>query len=406
MLINLKRYIENYHFSVNFYSIFLLFTTIPDLVGMDGNIFKFTFWGLKLLLACWVISKNRQSFFRFNELEFLFILTFFIYLSNIFIDVFINPIPRLGFSRGLMDFIGFFLGLILAFSFRYQPAFHGNKSFWVFCISLSIGLIISYFNARENIDLDVSNIRYDANSTINSIVYGQTGCALALIAVYGFINKPKKLHRFFFILAFIIGIISIAKAGSRSPVVVLVLVTTFYLISRLGSFKGLMLILGFSFLIFIFLNPLLEFLDSIGSNIAVRLTNMVVEKETSGRDSIYQNTWNIIQTAPLFGAYYVLPSGVGAGGYPHNFFLEVLLATGLLGSVPFFILIIVSLFRSYRILSIKHPSSWLVILYLQILTYGMFSIGLYTSQDLWVLLFYIISINMKSKEFLSEVPNN
>src|SRR5688500_865941 len=146
-MFDIKTYKERYHFSVNFYSIFLLVTFIPDLIGVDSSLIKFSYWGIKVLLACWVISKSDRSFFHFSRFETLFLIVFFIYFANIFVDVFLDPIPILRGSRGLMDLIGFSIMIVLCLSFSYEPAFHSPKSFWVFCITLSIGLILAYFLA-------------------------------------------------------------------------------------------------------------------------------------------------------------------------------------------------------------------------------------------------------------------
>ena len=107
-MLNIKIYKEKYHFSINFYSIFLIVTFIPDLIGIESSLIKFSYWGLKVLLACWVISKSNRSFFHFTPHETLFLAVFFIYLANIFIDVFLDPIPILNSSEGLINLIGFF----------------------------------------------------------------------------------------------------------------------------------------------------------------------------------------------------------------------------------------------------------------------------------------------------------
>lgn len=396
-MVSLKKYKEIYHFSVNYYSIWLLITFIPDFFGFDNNLIRFSYWGVKLLLACWLIAKSKNSFFFYNRNEALFLLVFIIYTVNIFVDVFVKPLHRFEDSGGAIDFIGFILIIILAFSFRYDPSYHSEKSFWFFVISLTIGLIISYFHAIENHKLDVTNVRYDANTTINSIWYGQMGCALSLASLHGVVKYKKKQLKIFFIVSFLIGMLSIAKAGSRSPVVVLVLVMTFYFIAKLGGLKGLTIIFMLGSLIIIFINPIIDLLTSMGSTIAIRLTHMIEEGEGSGREVIYQKVLDIIYQAPILGSYYLIPSGPFAGMYAHNFFLEVFMATGFLGGVPFTILIFVSLTRSYELLKVEHPSSWLIILYLQILGYGMFSTGLYSSQDFWALLFYMMSIKSCSR---------
>lgn len=392
MLIRLKEYKERYHFSVNYYSLWLLITFIPDFFGLDNNLIRFLYWGVKLLLACWVIAKSKSSFFFYNRNEALFIFVFVIYTADIFIDVFVTPLHKFEGSAGAIDFIGFILIIILALSFRYDPSYHSEKSFWFFTLSLTTGLIISYFNAIENHKLDVTNIRYDANTTINSIWYGQMGCALSLASLHGFIKYRKTQLKIFFIVSFLIGMLSIAKAGSRSPVVVLALVMSFYFIAKLGGLKALIILCILGSLIIIFINPIVDLLTSMGSTIAIRLTHMVEEGEGSGREVIYQKVLNIIYQAPILGSYYLIPSGPFAGMYAHNFFLEVFMATGLLGGIPFTILIVISLVKSFRLIRVAHPASWLIILYLQILGYGMFSTGLYSSQDFWALLFYMMSM--------------
>lgn len=199
-----------------------------------------------------------------------------------------------------------------------------------------------------------------------------------------------------FLLTFVLGLVSIGKAGSRSPVIVLVIVATFYFIAKMGKFKGIVVIGIFGMLVLALINPIIDFLNSIGSSLAVRLTSMIVDKNTSGRDEIYANTWNLIKESPLLGSTYLIPNGAGAGGYPHNYILEVFMATGLLGGIPFLVLLGLSIFKSFRIFKSSHPASWIAILYLQIVVYGMFSSGLYTSQDFWALLFFMISMNLRT----------
>src|SRR5690606_32888950 len=123
-----------------------------------------------------------------------------------------------------------------------------------------------YFFAIENLKLDTSNIRYDANSTVNSIGYGQAGCALCIISLYGIINQKANFLRLIFLVALILGLMSIAKAGSRSPVVVLAFVVAFYFLARLGVVKGIMLMLVLLGLLIVYIDPIIELMESMGSS--------------------------------------------------------------------------------------------------------------------------------------------
>ncbi|WP_018613827.1 O-antigen ligase family protein [Segetibacter koreensis] len=400
-MFTLKTYKEIFHFSVNFFSIFLLITFIPDILHFDPMIARLGYWGVKVLLAIWVILKTKRILFSFSRWETLIIIVYLIYGVNIFIDVFLDPLAVSKGNTGLMDFAGFSVIIILMLSFRYYPDLASEKSFWFFVATLTIGLILSYFFAIENLTLDTTNVRYDANSTVNSIGYGQMGCTLSLISLFGIISYKKLWLRLLFLVTFAIGMISIAKAGSRSPVVVLVVVMSFYFMARLGSLNAIIILCVVAGLVFIFLNPILDLLTSMGSNLAVRLTSMVENKESSGREEIWTNVIGIIAKSPVFGAYYIVPYGAGKGLYPHNFFLEIFMGTGIVGGLPFMVLVFASVTKSYKLIQNNHPSTWLIILYLQMIVFGMFSTSLSSSQDFWVLIFYVMSIKIYEKKKMS-----
>lgn len=398
MVLTINEYKERYQFSLNFYSVFLLVTFIPDIINIDNTLVKNLIWVVRIAFACWVIFKEQDTAFYFTAIQRLYLLVCFIYALNIFVDVYFDPIPSvLSRTDGFMDLVGFGIDLLLALSFRYDRTFDSEKSLKFFWITLALGLLIAFHFVRLTPRLllfDEDTTRYDANSTVNTIMYGQFGCALCLVSLYLFVISKKLAFKFITIVTLIIGFLSIAKAGSRSPVVVFALVIAFYLAARLGKLKALAIFLVFAALVFLFLNPIIGVLHSFGSNIADRLTNIVVEHDTSGRQEIWENVWGIIKKSPVFGAYYLVPSGVGSGMYPHNFYLEAFMTMGLIGGIPFMILIFFTMGKVYKLIKIEHHTTWILLLYLQILVFGFFSTGLYSSQELWILMFYVLTIRL------------
>jgi len=384
-----QTYKGKFHFSVNFYSIFLLVTFIPDLLGLPPSLFTYGFWALKASLAFWIIYQYRKTPYNLNGYEQLFLFTAFVYFINIAIDVFFQDFP-MGVGNPI-DLLGFFLSILIAFSFRYDNAFGSDRSFYFFLISLSLGLVIAFFMAKASPPPLVG--RFDANSTVNTINYGQMGCALSVVSLYGFFNKKIRYGYVLYALLFLLGIISIMKAGSRSPVVVLLGVSLFYFLSRSGITKGLIVSIAALFALWLSLDFLIALSEAVGSSIVIRLLSALETGETSGRDKIYANAIEIFQNAPLFGDYYLIPSGIGKGGYPHNFFIEVFMTTGLIGGIPFVILVVLTLLRSFRLLKGGHPAGWIILLFIQMLIYGMFSSSLYSSQDFWALGFFILSMS-------------
>jgi len=385
----LSTYKDKYHVSVNFYSVFLLVTFIPDLIGIVPGAIVYPFWALKAGLAVWVIINYRRKLYQLSRLEKLFLFTALVYFINIAIDVFLQNYPT-GMGSAI-DLVGFSLSILIAFSFRYDAAFGSNKSYNFLVVTLAIGLFMAYFLAKESSNEALAG-RFDANSTVNMINYGQMGCALSLLSIYGFVNKRIRFGKIIFTALFFLGVVSIIKAGTRSPVVVLIMVTVFYFLSRSGFAKGLIVTSLALVGLWLSLGFLSELSEDLGSSLSERLVSAVENRETSGRDKIYGNTLDIIGDAPLFGDFYLIPSGPGKEGYPHNFFLEAFMTTGIIGGIPFAIMVLIILYKSYQLLQQKRRSGWIVLMFLQVLVYGMFSSSLYSSQDFWALCLFMLSI--------------
>ena len=136
----LEKYKDKFHFSVNFYSLFLIATFIPDLTGVNKLYIKYAYWAIKIFLAFLIIRRDKRPLFRFSVAEGLFFMLIVIYAARIFIDVFILPVTTIPRSEwtpatGTIDFIGYVIGILIAFSFRYDPAYHSAESCYLFLVS-------------------------------------------------------------------------------------------------------------------------------------------------------------------------------------------------------------------------------------------------------------------------------
>ncbi len=395
-------YKRQYHFSLNFFSLFLLVTFIPDILGLPPSLFTYGLWVIKAALASWLIIRYRKRLYDLQWREKLFLFVASVYFINIFIDVFWQKYP-VGIGDPI-DLLAFSLSILIALSFRYDRAFCSNSSFYFFILTLSLGLVIAFFLAKEA-PLPLIG-RYNANSTVNAINYGQMGSALSLISVYGYINKSFKYSKLIYPLLFLLGLISILKAGSRSPIVVIAVVCVFYFFAKSGFVRGL-LITGFSILVlWLSIGYLIQLSDAVGSGIVTRILAAIDGGDTSGRDMIYANAISIIKDSPILGSFYLVPSGLAKGYYPHNFFLEAFMATGLLGGLPFVAMIILALIKSFKLLRQRHVSGWIVLLFLQMIVYGMFSSSLYSSQDFWAFCVFVLSIDGFRKKRIRRIKKS
>ena len=384
----LKAYLRNFHFSINFWSVLLILSFIPDLVGIDSSILRYGFWAFKSVLAFWVVYNYKKKVYHLNWREKIFTYVGVIFFLNIFFDVFLEK-GRNGLGS-IVDLISFVLVLLIAFSFRYNIVITGKKSFEFFIASLLVGLVIAYVLAVPSPAPWVG--RMDASSSFNTINYGQLGCSMALIAMFGILKYKGSLSKVFFIFCFLLGFASIMKAGSRSPLVVFSVVMSFYIVAKVGILQGLSILMVSLLVLWGISGFLIEIANAMGSELPLRLMNAINSGDTSGRDEIYINSITLIKNSWFFGDYYLVSSGVGKGSYPHNFILEAFQTTGILGGIPFLFLLGLTIQKSYRAIRDGHPSTWLVIIFLQLVVYGMFSSSLCSSQDFWALCFFIISM--------------
>src|SRR5690606_4793044 len=71
------------------------------------------------------------------------------------------------------------------------------------------------------------------------------------------------------------------------------------------------------------------------------------------------------------------------GGYPHNIVVEVLQTTGVLGFIPFLILISRALILCFKNFKRNKSYAWVFVIFIQALIQSMFSGAIYTSAWLW-----------------------
>ena len=118
------------------------------------------------------------------------------------------------------------------------------------------------------------------------------------------------------------------------------------------------------------------------------------------RLSIWQDTFNQFLSKPIFGNSL---ESENIHFHPHNVLLEVLITTGIIGFIPFTLLLFYAFKFSVLILKKTPKYSWLPALFIQSFMQNMFSGGLYFASWLFssmalIYLFKIQIINHLNKE--------
>jgi hypothetical protein len=220
-------------------------------------------------------------------------------------------------------------------------------------------------------------------NTLNPISIGHMGVSLSILAVFTLLsergNRSKKL---LYMVPLALGVILTLGSGSRGPQAAWLICLLTFIVLRVRKLNYSVLLCVA--IISIWLTPkLIDYLDN-GTPIKVfarwsELNDPEQSQSAGGRIAYVREAWGGFISQPLSGSNMV----VEGGSYPHNFILESLMATGLLGGLLLLVFIAVCSRAAYSLFRGGSPHAWVALLYLQYLTSSMFSGSLYLSATFW-----------------------
>lgn len=298
---------------------------------------------------------------------------------------------------------------LFAFSFGIMPFLYFNqqrsdedyklilKGILVAIISLSFLSLYLYLDlliagvGRIN---KASNVMKEDVSTLSPLALSYSSAAGIAIVLSIFLYKLNgfyKLNKYLLILAASVPIAPFLLGASRGSVIAFIL--PFIVINFLKSGKGKLksIVLMTLFIVVV------GFLATLtGSGVFVRLITTYNKYESGnsadGRESYYSSSFDQFLGSPLVGDS--LQNELFKF-YPHNIILEVMLSTGLIGLIPFLMLLYMAWRRSMRIINHRQELIWIVILYWQGFLQHMFSGALYSALWFWASLGLILSVRTK-----------
>lgn len=253
----------------------------------------------------------------------------------------------------------------------------------------------------------------DIFDSMNYMRFGYAMIPSLMMFFYAYKKSMKSTEKFIWLLLFVASIILTILYGSRGSVVVL---TIFILLLTLFSnkvtgLKKIAIITTFSiFLLLLFLNTnlignLINFLNKnlgINSYALVKFEKMFNEglrDSSSGRDVIYSNLFNLFKESPFFGQG-IGSSQVHLGFTAHNILLQILVETGSIGLIIWF-LIWLYLFGKYKLLTKFGDSSYFKISTLLIAaSFGrlLVSSDMWLRPEYWFLISLLLNVKVRSNQ--------
>lgn len=263
-------------------------------------------------------------------------------------------------------------------------------------IALPLALLIgtTTMNSRSSGLVDIGRLN---TASLNPISMGNMAATSVLVAL-ATLASPSKTGRQRLICFFVIpvGLVVLALANSRGPLL------AFFVAIGVLVFAGFKrrstMMLGCSLIVVLGVAIYLQREFIFGETGIIFRFQAIwggVDQSASGRFQAFSGAWKQFLSSPLFGDALEERE---TGFYPHNLVLEALMATGILGGVPFIFLNIMALKRAWNLMRNRAREMWIGLLVVQYIVSSMFSGSLYGANTLWVLIALILSLPKSNRK--------
>lgn len=305
------------------------------------------------------------------------------YDTNIRTDVYLNDTNQLW-----LYIFGVVLPAMYSIIKSYKEIDYNKALKWVYLGTVLI-LILSLFNNTALL-MDSSEItgRASGNIALNTISFGHLGTMGIILSLFILSKGGMNLIKIIFVIAVImLSFFVMLRAGSRSPLLALIVVLLFWLSGRrknvvLGIFITVVCIA----LLVIFIEPILNFIGDISSVMETRVRVSIFEGDSSGRDNLYEFAFQAFLDKPFFGKQFAIFNNQNGFDYSHNIIMDSLMGLGFLGGVAIIYLLWIAIKKSYSIIKQRDPHFWISLILIQQIVLSMLSGALYYNQTLNALL--------------------
>ena len=340
-----------------------------DLFGQNVSIaYRFIYILIGLTIVFKYSFSRRIVFSKPLKVILFFWVIYFI--KSLFDTAYNNELP----NEYILQFWTFsFLLCFLPISF-FIPLINKATLNYARKLTFALAIFVNIFAFYNNFSSVAQGIisRFNANTILNSITYGQTGVILIIMSLTYFYSTKK--YRFIHIGLIILGLVNVGLAAARGPFVQLFAVVAVYFYfnfknlrySGLFALFALLAIIGYYFSDYLFL------FDSVYS----RLTNTNESPEL--RSQLYTNSWNVFLRNPFFGGRAITENA-------HNIFLGSLEAIGIMGGI-LMLIIYKNAYRAIKKLVTIQSLDWIVLLLLMQLFSALTSGSIWDHWILWPLL--------------------
>lgn len=260
------------------------------------------------------------------------------------------------------------------------------KSIAKYCISILCGLLV--------VNYIYGYIKLDHIFSTYYIMYGHIGASLFIISLFLLLFCKKDYKSYFLFFCLFLGLFNVIQSMARSPLVA-IFVCSFYMVLLKGNKKYLIYAVT-SILLFIGLIILHEHYGDGQITSFNRMYKWIAHGDTSSRGPLYTKAIEIFNSNPFLGGRILFEDGV----HPHNIFIELLMATGILGLIIYFLKFLPVLQNASLFWNIKKSNIYyklIFALFLQYFTLVQTSCNLFNIPEFLYFSSMIIGISYTAK---------
>jgi O-antigen ligase len=280
------------------------------------------------------------------------------------------------------------------------------KWYWVFLFLVNTVVsmqLISIFGIGPEMFANRLRITIEGADVFNPIPLSRGGGVLAIMSMFFLLFQRFKLfskQTVPLVIAFLLGVINLLLGASRGPLASFFIMSAIllsvhaYLVKKnlVYILKALSTVVVSAILSLVYIVPLI-----IGGKLSVvNRTAKALDANLGEEVRAYQwrAAWEQIKDSPIWGERIV---ETHLNFYPHNFFIEIVLSTGILGGI-LFIAIFTDLFRKFW-LAVRLNSIVMVLFFLLGLQflYGLSGLSIPTGWYVWMLIAVCLSCSINQK---------
>ena len=365
----------------------------------NSRIFAVPYRVIVFFFSIYIIIKN-FSFKKFRNIAMISMIFFWLIYSIKSYLSFTRDSYEVLFQQSFIEIyirifvIAFIPSIALLFiNYRKVDMFMVGKGFfYTLLVMLTLNLIYAAVMPYHIQILYIFSIYY--------ISYGHLGTSLVLISLFFLLFKPKELPFYLVLCGFLLGITTIIIAGARSPFLALMIVIPYLLIIK----KDYKLIVVFVILLLLSVGSIYILEKNVNFEMMFvdRTYLWLFEGDNSLRTPLFERSLDIFKANPIFGGRTHYENGM----YPHNIFLELLMATGIVGFI-IYILKFIPVIKNFKIFSYRIINSYHILFFALFLQYFVLcstSFTLYSVPEF--LYFSSIIIGISLNNFNEENESN